>query len=171
MLRNLHFSLLAFFVISFSIGAVAQEDTSFEKMLDTIYSGTVPVIQPQLLFSELDKNRDFVVLDSREKREYQVSHLKNARWVGYKDFDLGRVRDIPKNARIVVYCSVGYRSERIGEKLLHAGYQDVENLYGGIFNWVNGGYPVFDQSAQTDRVHAYSPVWSIWLKKGTKVFD
>ena len=42
--------------------------------------------------------------------------------VGFKDFDLSMVDDLPKDAIIVTYCSVGYRSERIGEKLKKAGF-------------------------------------------------
>jgi predicted sulfurtransferase len=81
------------------------------------------------------------------------------------------VAAIPRNTPVVVYCSVGYRSEQIGEKLLQAGFTDVHNLFGSIFEWVNQGYPVFkNQSEQTNRVHAYSRSWGIWLQKGVKVY-
>jgi methionine salvage enolase-phosphatase E1 len=38
-----------------------------------------------------------VFLDAREKKEFDVSHLKNAVWVGYDDFDLSRVKAISKD--------------------------------------------------------------------------
>jgi hypothetical protein len=91
--------------------------------------------------------------------------------VGYDDFDISRIQDVPKESRIVVYCAVGYRSERIGEKLIKEGYTDVRNLYGGIFGCTNVGFPLFDEKGQTDRIHAYSRFWGIWIKKGTKVYD
>src|SRR5690606_42136192 len=53
------------------------------------------------------------------------------------------IYDIPKQSTIVVYCAVGNRAERIGEKLLKAGYKHVYNLYGGIFEWMNQGNPVY----------------------------
>ena len=79
---------------------------------------------------------------------------------------------IPKNKEIIVYCSVGYRSERIGEKLLDMGYTKVYNLHGGIFDWKNQSQIVVnDLNLPTDSVHTYSKAWSIWLHKGIKVYE
>ena len=43
-----------------------------------------------------------------------------------------------QDAPIVVYCSVGIRSQRVGQQLLEAGYTQVWNLRGGIFKFGNG---------------------------------
>lgn len=110
-------------------------------------------------------------LDSREKNEFNVSHIKDAIWVGYDDFDIERVKNIPKDEPIVVYCSVGYRSEKVSEKLIAAGYTNVSNLYGGIFEWVNQEQPVFNESGETQNVHPYDFKWGVWLKKGNKVME
>jgi rhodanese-related sulfurtransferase len=142
---------------------------AYNLMLKTMLKNDVPVISAQ----EAHKGKsDFVFLDSREKPEYVVSHIKNAIWVGYDDFDINRVKGISKNQNIVVYCSVGARSEKITEKLKIAGYTNIQNMYGGIFEWVNDGYPIYDnQEKQTNKVHAYSKTWGIWLKKGDKVYE
>ncbi|OIN57760.1 rhodanese-like domain-containing protein [Arsenicibacter rosenii] len=141
---------------------------AYKALLETLYSKTVPLVSCE----ELKKMPDPVLLDTRESREYAVSHLPDARWVGYDDFDISRVKDIPKTAVIVTYCSVGYRSEKVGDKLLAAGYKHVYNLYGSIFEWVNQGNTVVDQHGKpTRRVHAYSRAWGIWLRKGEKVYD
>jgi rhodanese-related sulfurtransferase len=114
-----------------------------------------------------------IILDAREKEEYNISHLKNALFVGYTTFELDSVfRKIPnKNSEIVVYCSIGIRSETIAFKLKKAGYSHVFNLYGGIFEWKNNNFKVYNlENAETENVHAYSKEWSNWLKKGEKVF-
>jgi rhodanese-related sulfurtransferase len=54
------------------------------------------------------------------------------------------VADLPREAPVIVYCSVGYRSEKIGEKLQKLGFQNVHNLYGGIFQWKNDGFEVLN---------------------------
>lgn len=77
---------------------------------------------------------------------------------------------MPKFALVIVYCSVGYRSERIGEKLQDAGFINVQNLYGGIFKWVNEGMPVYNSIGPTKQVHGYSRSWGVWLQKGEKVY-
>lgn len=109
-------------------------------------------------------------LDAREPAEYQVSHLKDARFVGYDLFDINSMRSTDKNQPIVVYCTVGKRSENISKKLKEAGYTKVFNLYGGIVEWVNQGLPVYDpQGNSTNKVHTYTKFWGKWLDKGVRV--
>ncbi|QKG51933.1 rhodanese-like domain-containing protein [Hymenobacter sp. BRD67] len=139
----------------------------YSTMLHGLLKESVPFVS----VAQLRQQPASVLLDTRTPQEFSVSHLRGARWVGYDSFTLAEVRDLPKNTSIVVYCSVGARSEKIGTRLLQAGYTSVHNLYGGIFEWVNEGNPVFTASGQpTDRVHAYSPTWGIWLRRGRKVY-
>jgi rhodanese-related sulfurtransferase len=149
-------------------GVAQNISKPYRLMLGQLYKNTVPIIS----CDELKKQPNVVCLDSRTKREYDVSHLPNARWVGYETFELAMIKDLPKTTPIVVYCSVGYRSERIGEKLLAAGYNNVRNLYGSLFAWVNAGNEVVDaQNQPTNYVHAYSKSWGVWLNKGQKVYE
>ncbi|WP_223649839.1 rhodanese-like domain-containing protein [Hymenobacter psoromatis] len=139
----------------------------YSAMLKSLLKGTVPFVS----VAQLRHQPTPVLLDTRAPTEFAVSHLRGARWVGYDEFSLAEVRDISKDTPIVVYCSVGVRSEQIGARLRQAGYTHVRNLYGGIFEWVNEGQPVFTASNQpTDSVHAYSPAWGIWLQRGQKVY-
>ena len=135
----------------------------FDKKISQLISFSVPVIGPKQL-----KSMDQVwILDAREKEEYQVSHIENARFIGYNRFDPSSVADIPKDQKIVLYCSIGYRSEKIGEKLQKMGYSNVYNLYGSIFEWVNQGNPVVDSKGQkTSKVHSYNKAWGRWLEEG-----
>lgn len=119
-------------------------------------------------------NPNFILLDARELKEYKVSHIKNAIHVGYDKFDLEETSTkLPdKNATIVVYCSVGIRSEDIAERLQKAGYINVYNLFGGIFEWKNNQNTVVDlKGNSTEKVHTFSKEWSKWLQKGEKVYD
>ena len=114
---------------------------------------------------------EVVFLDAREIKEYRVSHIKNAHWVGYDDFSSKRLKGISKKSKIVVYCSVGYRSEKITRQLKKLGYKDVSNLYGGIFEWVNQGNKVYTKKNEpTLRVHTYNEQWSKWLRRGVKIY-
>ncbi len=154
-------------MVGIGMAQAQQPSRAYRTMLDALYKKTVPLVT----VAALKKTPGVVLLDTRSREEYDVSHLPDARWVGYDDFDLKRVGDIPKGANVVTYCSVGVRSERVGEKLLAAGYQHVHNLYGSLFEWVNEGNPVVDkQGKPTERVHGYSRLWGIWLKKGDVVY-
>lgn len=156
------------FLFSFSLVRAQVESTAYDVMLKTLLSHNVSEVS--VVKAKEMKNALF--LDARELNEFQVSHINKARHVGYDKFDLTSLKDVDKNQQIVVYCSVGYRSEKIAEKLVQAGYTNVQNLYGGFFEWVNESLPVVNnQGKQTDRVHAYSKSWGIWLNKGTKVYE
>ncbi|MGI9547940.1 MAG: rhodanese-like domain-containing protein, partial [Flavobacteriaceae bacterium] len=104
---------------------------------------------------------------------YDVSHIPGAQWVGYKSFSLDRIKTAfsRTDTSIVVYCSVGVRSENIGEKFLDMGYTEVNNLYGGIFEWKNKGYIVVDSTGnETQNVHAYSKYWGNLLTDANRVY-
>lgn len=143
-----------------------SQSLAYKTMLSGIYEKEFPLVyldQGEILGKS-------VLLDTREKEEYEVSHIKGARWVGFDTFSMESVRDIPKDRPIVVYCSVGARSQDIGKKLKSAGYKKVYNLYGGIFHWMNEDRQVYKDEKTTTRIHTYNRAWSIWVNKGEKVF-
>ena len=147
--------------------ASCAQNTSLDKEVKKLYSNTVPVVSKQ----DAQKWTNARLLDTREIPEFEVSHLPNATVVGYDHFKIKSVADIPKQDTIIVYCSIGYRSEKIGEKLQKAGYENVFNLYGGIFNWKNkDGVVVTSEKDTTEKVHTYNKDWSRFLKKGEKVY-
>ena len=144
------------------------ESKSFDILLKSMLKNTVTKISVKELIPKIDQ---VVLLDAREPQEFEVSHLKNAKFVGFNQFNISTLQNIPKNYEIVVYCSIGVRSEKIGEKLKAAGFTNVKNLYGSIFEWVNQGNQVFDtRNLPTKKVHAYNKKWGIWLNKGEKVY-
>lgn len=141
----------------------------YEEFLDRIYPDDVQTLTVAD-FKSMSKENVYV-LDTREKNEYEVSHLKVARQVGFFWFDMRDVYDIPKEATVIVYCTIGNRAARIAQKLDRAGYQTVYMLYGGIFEWVNEGNPVYTkQNIQTPEVHVHNKEMSKWLEKGNKVY-
>jgi rhodanese-related sulfurtransferase len=155
--------LLTFTFLSFGGMSLAQSPDGFDEMIDGLYSKTVPEILSNRVLNSNEKV-DWVILDARELEEFEVSHLPDAVFVGYNNFSTEKLGALGKDHNIVVYCSVGYRSERIGEKLLLAGYNKVYNLRGGIFDWMNNGNKVVDSSGnEVRRVHGYNRKWSRWL--------
>jgi len=123
---------------------------------------------------ELKQKEKFILLDTRENKEFKISHLPNAINVGYDKFDSDKIVSIlkDKNELIVVYCSIGIRSEIIGEKLLKLGYKNVLNLYGGIFEWKNTSNKTVNfKNIETDSIHTFNKQWSIYLEKGIKIYE
>lgn len=173
-MNNLHlkFHLIFFFFGTF-FNAAAQDikNKAFDVLLNQTLHKTVATISVKTLANELATANPPLLLDARERKEFDVSRLKNAQWIGYDTFSIKSLRSIPKDRAIVVYCSIGVRSEKIGEKLKAAGFSNVRNLYGSIFEWSNQGYPLYDaKNKPTKRVHAYDRLWGVWLTEGEKVY-
>jgi rhodanese-related sulfurtransferase len=146
------------------------DNPAFDAKVSQTISFTVPLISVAELKEELDS---VYLFDARKKEEFEVSHIPGANYLGYKDFDAARLESIPKDAKLVLYCSIGYRSEKIGEKLQKLGFTNVQNLYGSIFEWVNEGNKVVDKNGKpTNRVHTYNKAWSKWVdeRKAEKVW-
>ena len=153
-----------------SVQCMGQRD--FDEKVNSLLDRSVPLISSQQLSDSLEAGEEIILLDTRGEDEYAVSHLRGARFIDYDDFSIDMVSNLKKDSPIVIYCSVGYRSEKIGEKLLEAGYTKVFNLYGGIFGWKNSGRKVVNADGlATDSVHTYNESWSKWLVKGVKVYD
>ena len=164
------FIILFFLVCSLSVAS--QNYSSFDELKEDIISKTIPLISVEELKEVENTTIPLVVLDAREKNEFIASHVKGAQHVGYDHFEIKELKHLDRETTIVVYCSVGYRSEKVAEQLKKAGFKKVMNLQGGIFDWVNKGYPVYDNSGnQTKKVHAYDKSWGKWLTKGEKVYE
>ena len=169
LLRLLSGFLLLFSVCSCSRAAAQTErppltNAELDKKLAGMLKFTVPLISVESLQENNSKEKIYI-FDTREFKEFQTSHIPSAQYLGYDDFREDKLRGIPKDATIIVYCSVGYRSEKIGERLLSKGYTQVFNLYGSIFEWAEKKFPLEDEKNQpTTALHTYNREWGKWIK-------
>ena len=83
--------------------------------------------------ADTNRNAGLLLVDAREPAEFGVSHLEGARnLTGVSAVKAA----VSSNAQpVVVYCSVGYRSSALADKLQKAGLTNVFNLEGSIFAW------------------------------------
>jgi len=161
---------LVFFCVVLFVNQGFTQSKKFEKLLQENLKLSVPILR----VSEVGATDDYLIFDTRESIEFKTSHLKNAKHIGYDFFNMDSIfKNYPdKTQTILVYCSIGIRSELIGEQLKSAGYQSVFNLYGGIFEWKNQSYEVIDENKEaTEKVHTFSKEWSKWLVNGEKVYE
>ncbi len=107
-----------------------------------------------------------LLLDVRTEPEYAVSHLMGARRVDPDADAASALGGGGKNTVIVTYCSVGYRSSAVAERLQKAGCVNVYQLDGSIFQWANEGRPlVGSDGKKIAEVHPYNNRWGRLLDK------
>ena len=105
--------LILLVVLLFLWGRYVQAPTHLnDKVYDLLLATLLPHSVPEVSIDKLSSGH-FHILDARSYRKFDVSHIQGATWVGYDDFDEARLAGIEKQDCFAVYCSVGYRSERI----------------------------------------------------------
>ena len=119
---------------------------------------TVTHITSQTLAQWLQHPETFPqIIDTRKPHEFAVSHLMGAQNI--TTVAAACAANLNRERAIVTYCSVGYRSARLAEKLQHLGFKRVLNLEGSIFQWANEGRLVMCGNQPTTAVHPYNQAW------------
>lgn len=162
------------FYMKYSFSLLFLSSISFaQSPIDSLLTKYNKKSVSYITIKEFKELKNPIILDTREQKEFDVSHIKNANCVGFDKFNSKKIKEkyTKFNDTIVVYCSIGIRSEIIGTKLKKLGYKNVYNLYGGIFEWKNKGEEVVnDEQIPTENVHAFSKEWGIYLLKGKRVY-
>lgn len=86
-----------------------------------------------------DNNPDLVLLDVRERNEWNLGHLPNAIHIPRGSMETKVEALIPRNKHVIIYCQSGNRSAFAAETLQEMGYEDVASMSRGIRGWVDDG--------------------------------
>jgi rhodanese-related sulfurtransferase len=93
---------------------------------------------------EMIEEGDVFILDVRAPDEYASGHIKNSTLLAVQDIPLNeldiKLKELPKDRSILVYCRSGSRSVAASTILVGKGFSHVYNMQGGITEWMNAGY-------------------------------
>jgi rhodanese-related sulfurtransferase len=88
------------------------------------------------------KSGDAVIVDVREKDEWDEEHIPDAIHMSRGTIELDIEEKIPDvNAMIVCHCGGGGRSALAAENLQKMGYKNVRSMAGGFNAWKAAGLP------------------------------
>jgi len=146
-------------------GDRAEKDLSFRKRVDAINLLTqARLISVAELQEKMKRGERIVILDVREPKENQVSSLPGARLAVPDQIETMPLTEIPADATVVTYCTVGGRSGKAAVLLERRLGRPVYNLDGGIVEWFNRGGEVVDPSGQpVDRINAWGEPWGSYV--------
>ena len=95
---------------------------------------------PQLEPTELARWRDDasreppVLVDVREPWEFDVCRIEGSMLVPLGELPR-RVEELPRGRALVMVCHTGRRSQNAAMFLAQSGFDDVQNLKGGVEGW------------------------------------
>lgn len=96
-------------------------------------------------------DKDFVLVDVREKHEWSEGHIPGAIHVPRGYLELQVEEAVPdKDTKVVLYCAGGVRSLMAGSTLQQMGYTDVVSMAGGFGQWKGSGFEFIQPRVMSD---------------------
>lgn len=96
-------------------------------------------LQPSEWREVMESGEDYVMIDVRNNYESKVGHFKGALTPDLKNFyDFPQwleEANIPKDKKVLMYCTGGIRCEKFSVLMKEEGWDDVNQLHGGILNY------------------------------------
>ncbi len=88
------------------------------------------------LKKKIDQGEDFLLLDVREQKEYEIARIPGSTLLPLSIIQQ-RVSELEemKDREIVVHCKLGGRSMQACQYLETLGFRNLVNLAGGITAW------------------------------------
>jgi len=101
---------------------------------------------PQLNVNDavrLMNDDDVIILDVRESSEYSAGHIRDSIHIpiGSLSKRIGEL-DKHKNKKILAYCRSGNRSNGACRLLSKQGFENVNNMAGGVISWSGANLPL-----------------------------
>ena len=116
------------------------------NILTTTSVSNVPTITASAaydLIQENISNPKFIILDVRTAAEFNSGHIAGATNIDYESTQFTTdVNLLDKNNRYLVYCATGVRGAAATQIMVGLGFKNVQNLDGGITEWIQDEYPV-----------------------------
>lgn len=107
-----------------------SKDTPSQSATENPYQN----ISSEQLKKMIESEKNLMVIDVREKNEYNTGHIKSAILLPTSEIR-SRVNEIPKDKKFVLVCASGARSSQVAAWLVQMGYKEVYNLEGGLSSW------------------------------------
>lgn len=97
------------------------------------------------------KKDDLVLIDVREKHEWNEGHIPGALHVPRGFLELQIEEAVPdRSKQIVLYCAGGVRSLMAGNTLQQMGYENVISMSGGFGQWKGSGFKFIQPRTMTE---------------------
>lgn len=92
---------------------------------------------------DLVNRENALVLDVRDKKEYEAGHIVDAINIPYSALE-SRLSELKnyKERRLIIVCKMGQHSGTAGTLLRKNGFEQVSRLTGGVAEWRNQNLPV-----------------------------
>ena len=154
---------LALLLVAFSgrLAAGQLDDTTKQQRVMAMYNDyrenfpEVQDIEAEKAISLLSHPK-VVFVDVRQTREQAVSMIPGA----ITDKAFMDHRESYRGKRVIVYCTISYRSGKLAAKLQKQGFSII-NLRAGLLGWVHADGPLVQGEKPVRQLHVYGRKWDL----------
>ncbi|KAL0483503.1 hypothetical protein AKO1_014543, partial [Acrasis kona] len=100
------------------------------------------IVNSEILQRKLCSEEPPLVIDARSREEYMEAHIPNSIHIYWWKSLPELIQKLKKTREIVLYDSLGFRSEVLNNRLWFNGFKNVSVLDGGYIEWRNQGRPL-----------------------------
>jgi rhodanese-related sulfurtransferase len=116
------------------------EHSGFQKLVAEAKKNIIEILPAEA--AAKSKNGEAVIVDVREKDEWDEGHIPDAVHMSRGTIELDIEEKVPDtNATIICHCGGGGRSALAAETLQKMGYKNVRSMAGGFKAWRAAGLP------------------------------
>ena len=96
----------------------------------------IPTVTATELKRKLDAKEDFLLVDVRERYEYDITHLPETKLIPLGELP-SRMSELDSAQEVILLCKNGRRSGQAVRTLQEAGFSKLANVAGGIEAWAD----------------------------------
>lgn len=122
-------------------------ETKIVETTQNVTNSEITPLTPAEMKEMMDQDKEYILIDVRSQEEFNQGHISGAKSIPVSELE-GRLDELSKNEKIIVYCQSGQRSKTAAEILMKNGFNSIYNL-GGIEDWIKAGYPVVTEEAES----------------------
>lgn len=131
-LDNIH-QVFTFQTISANLRISELQDSYGDSVCDPV---TMELLTVKELQQWLENGHDFLLVDVREKDEWDICHIDGAVHIPMRRVEAS-VSSLSKKKPVAVICHHGMRSKAVAQLLVQVGFSEVYNVTGGIHAWAS----------------------------------
>lgn len=131
-LTNIH-QTFTFQTVSANLRIKQLQESYGDSICDPV---TMQLLSVQELQQWLENGNDFLLVDVREKDEWDICHIDGSVHIPMRRVEAS-VSSLSKKKPVAVICHHGMRSKAVAQLLVQAGFSEVYNVTGGIHAWAS----------------------------------
>lgn len=108
-------------------------------------------------------NKDILIIDARNPKEYNYSHIPGSVNIYFKKINKKIIypykstidnifKDVDLRKYIIIYCGAGLRSSIFARELKKKGFENVNLLEKGLYNWIHNKYIICNTDSNDYKV-------------------